>query len=263
MTIESSWDRNQWRFARLFSRDYDDLVGWFEYSSTEHRFGVWLVLSLIRLALTSLCITKLILTASTYRKNSADGRGSFTKINDLIGDMYCIPRGLHFIDMNADGLDDIVCIDPDGNAYLSINQGNGNGNNPPSFKRVSSDAKIFSSKGKQENVMLGDIDGDGRGDICIVDYDGNAHCYRNGGQNDIPEYWQDLGVRVNLGVGGDGGKIGPEAGYKAVRFEDVNGDVSTTHFHSLYRLTHCRAAMTTCTCAILAKPSRGPILAVA
>lgn len=29
-TVESKWDRDQWRFARLFSRDYDDMLGWYE-----------------------------------------------------------------------------------------------------------------------------------------------------------------------------------------------------------------------------------------
>lgn len=39
--IESQWDRNQWRFARLFNRQYDDLVGWYEFATNDHRFGVW------------------------------------------------------------------------------------------------------------------------------------------------------------------------------------------------------------------------------
>ena len=40
MEIENEKDEAQWRFARLFSRDYDDLlkVG---LSEDEHRFGVW------------------------------------------------------------------------------------------------------------------------------------------------------------------------------------------------------------------------------
>lgn len=43
LEIDSEFDRNQWRFARLFSRDYDDLLGWFELSENEHRFHVWWV----------------------------------------------------------------------------------------------------------------------------------------------------------------------------------------------------------------------------
>ena len=41
LEIKSEKDEDQWRFARLFSRDYDDLLGWFELSEDEHRFGVW------------------------------------------------------------------------------------------------------------------------------------------------------------------------------------------------------------------------------
>lgn len=41
--------------------------------------------------------------------------------------MYCILCGLYFIDMNVDGLDDVVCIDFDGNMYVLINKGNGSG----------------------------------------------------------------------------------------------------------------------------------------
>ena len=141
------------------------------------------------------------------------------KIDDLLPDMYCIPRGLHFIDMNADGLDDIACIDPDGNLYVSINQGDGGGNKPPSFKMANNGAAIKTSEAKQEHVKLADIDGDGRGDYVVVDYNGKARVWRNGGQGDVPEYWQYLGERFNLEV------PGPTAGEKAVRFEDINGDV--------------------------------------
>ena len=41
--IESPWDRKQWRFARLFNPLYDDLLGWYEYATNDHRFGVWYV----------------------------------------------------------------------------------------------------------------------------------------------------------------------------------------------------------------------------
>lgn len=41
LEIADASDRNQWTFARLFSRDYDDLLGWAELSEDEHRFNVW------------------------------------------------------------------------------------------------------------------------------------------------------------------------------------------------------------------------------
>lgn len=67
----------------------------------------------------------------------------------------------------------------------------------------------------QARVRLADIDGDGRGDYCIIDDGGNVHCWRNGWVHDIPEYWQPLGLRFTAKGMGD---------VKGVRFEDINGD---------------------------------------
>ncbi|KAM5386753.1 hypothetical protein ACJZ2D_000046 [Fusarium nematophilum] len=64
---------------------------------------------------------------------TADGEGKFTRIGDLCGNIYCIPRGLHFVDVNGDGLDDIVCVSPTGDLRMSLNNGNGNGNSLLAF----------------------------------------------------------------------------------------------------------------------------------
>ncbi|KPM44471.1 hypothetical protein AK830_g2091 [Neonectria ditissima] len=188
-TWDSDSDRNQWRFARLFSRNYDDIVGWFSTSDTANAFGAW--------------------------ANSADGQGSFTKLNDLNPSYYCDPSGIYFIDMNADGLDDFVCIEETGDAYLSINRGDGDraGGKVPTFRHV---GKIKSNEGyKRDHVLMADIDGDGRGDYGIVDGSGNVRFWRNGWVNDMPQYWQDLGRRfASTGLGS----------YLGVRFEDINGD---------------------------------------
>ncbi|KAJ5005383.1 hypothetical protein K4K48_007369 [Colletotrichum sp. SAR 10_66] len=187
-SVTSDWDRDQWRFARLFTRNRDDLLGWFEKSAGVHAYGVW--------------------------KNN--GGGKFDKIADLDPDLFCNPRGVRFIDMNADGLDDLVCIDPNGNLYLSINQGDGSASKPPTFKRVSTTAKIKDTEGfKQDGIVLADIDGDGRGDYCHLDDGGNVWCWRNGWVDDIPEYWQALGLRFTAKGMGD---------VHGVRFEDINGD---------------------------------------
>ncbi|MBE3049386.1 hypothetical protein IMZ48_44180, partial [Candidatus Bathyarchaeota archaeon] len=37
LEIDTRWDRNQFRFARLFSRDYDDLVEWFQFNEVENK----------------------------------------------------------------------------------------------------------------------------------------------------------------------------------------------------------------------------------
>ncbi|KAK0625151.1 family 3 carbohydrate esterase, partial [Bombardia bombarda] len=188
LEINSAWDRNQWRFARLYGPKHDDFVGWFEKSTTEHAFGVW--------------------------KNL--GNGKFEKIADLNPDLFCNPAGVNFIDMNADGYDDLVCIDGNGNAYLSINQKDGTDTKPPTFKRVSDTALIKTNEGyPQDKVRMTDIDGDGRGDYCIIDGGGNIRCWRNGWVDDIPKYWQDLGQRFEAKGKGD---------YRGVRFVDMNGD---------------------------------------
>jgi hypothetical protein len=40
------------------------------------------------------------------------------------------------------------------------------------------------------NVLVADIDGDGRFDYCIMADDGNVKCKRNGGTSDEGSYWQ-------------------------------------------------------------------------
>lgn len=109
-----------------------------------------------------------------------------------------------------------MCIGPDGAAYLSINQRDGTNDRPPTFKRVSASAKIKEPEGyAQDRVRLADIDGDGRGDYCIIDDTGNVWCWRNGWVDDIPQYWQALGMRFPAKGMGD---------IRGVRFEDINGD---------------------------------------
>lgn len=157
-----------------------------------------------------------VLNLTRFRKNSADGEGKFHRIDDLRGMIYCIPRGLHFIDMNADGLDDIVCISPDGDLNLAINEGNGNGDNLPTFKNL---GQIKTGEAPQDRIRLADIDGDGRGDYGVVNDDGSVRFWRNGWVDDKPKYWQELGVRSTMKPN-DGGALA------GIRFEDLNGDVS-------------------------------------
>jgi hypothetical protein len=186
-TITSSNNLNQYRFAKLFGRESDELVGWYEQADGSHAFGVW----------------------------KSNGDGSFTKIDDMNPDLFCKPAGINFIDMNGDGYDDLVCIGPDGNAQLSVNQGDGDkdGNKPPTFKVH---GEIKKNEGfKQDHVRLADIDGDGRGDYCVIDDKGDIQCWRNGGTGEASEYWQSLGTRFMSKNMGD---------MNGVRFADINGD---------------------------------------
>ncbi|KAH8883564.1 hypothetical protein GQ53DRAFT_732005 [Thozetella sp. PMI_491] len=184
LSVTSDYDRNQWFFARLFSRDRDDFIGWFTQSDGSVRYGVW-------------------------RNDGA----TFTKINDLNPASNCALGSIYWIDVNADGLDDMVCVAADGSATASINQGNGSGSNPPSFTAIGT---WKTSEGyPRERVRIGDIDGDGRADYCGLETNGDIRCWRNGWVQDVPAYWQAMGLRFT------GKNMGDLSG---VRFEDINGD---------------------------------------
>ena len=162
-------------------------------------------------------------------------------MSDLVPDLNCqYTEGVNFIDMNSDGLDDLVYIDADGNAYLSINQGDGNraAGKSPTFKRVSSTAMIKPTEGyARDHVLLADIDGDGRGDYGVLDDSGNVYFWRNGWIDDIPAYWQYLGQRFTGKNMGD---------LRGTRFEDVNGDACSPFDLLFHALTKSRVVTTGC-----------------
>lgn len=130
----------QWKFARLFNPLFDDLLEWSPTSDSTQVYKVYV--------------------------NSADGLGTFSSgdspFGELDGDLNCeYPEGVNFIDMNGDGLDDLVYIDASGNGYLSINQGDGgrSAGTLPTFKRVSDTALIMATNGvTREFITLADIE---------------------------------------------------------------------------------------------------------
>jgi len=121
----------------------------------------------------------------------------------------CPTAGIRWGDVNNDGLDDFICITTWASIEVSINRGG----NPPTFENLGEYRKGVNGKGR-EHVRLGDIDGDGRLDYCIMDGNNALTCYRNGGIGDRPSYWQDFGV-IHAGEGRQ------NAGIMLV---DVNGD---------------------------------------
>ncbi|KAH8678326.1 hypothetical protein BX600DRAFT_545929 [Xylariales sp. PMI_506] len=126
----------------------------------------------------------------------------------------CKAKGIRWGDVNNDGLDDFICIGPEGNMYVSLNLGG----NPPQFNYVGQIKAVPEGDYSQENVRLGDIDGDGRLDYCVVAFTGDIYCWRNGGQGDTPEYWQDLGSGQPVFTGKGMGDI------TGVNLVDLNGD---------------------------------------
>ncbi|PLB52208.1 hypothetical protein P170DRAFT_322486, partial [Aspergillus steynii IBT 23096] len=131
-------------------------------------------------------------------------------------DSNCGPAGVNFRDINGDGLDDFICIGPDGTAYGSLNLGDGSNEKAPTFRDID---QIKDPEGyDRDHVRLGDIDGDGRTDYCVIHDDGGIYCWRNmGGTNvdDQPIGWQAMGKRFTGKGMGD---------IRGVRFVDISGD---------------------------------------
>ncbi|KAJ4413888.1 hypothetical protein N0V82_008243 [Gnomoniopsis sp. IMI 355080] len=119
----------------------------------------------------------------------------------------CIARGVRWADMNGDGLDDFVCIAPNGDAVSSFNRGG------LSFENLG--IAKHNEGPVQKYIRLGDIDGDGRCDYCALNDDGSMRCWRNGGLKDISDNWQAMGTVFNAKNFGD---------IDGVRLVDINGD---------------------------------------
>ncbi|KAF4944222.1 hypothetical protein FSARC_14725 [Fusarium sarcochroum] len=139
-----------------------------------------------------------------------EGDGKFSDSVKLDIPDKCKTKGIHWGDVNNDGLDDMICIGPEGDMHVSLNKGG----NPPTFEFLGS--YFTHPEGySQKHVRPADIDGDGRLDYCVVADNGDIRCWRNGGLGARAEYWQDLG---KVAPGRDMGDI------EGVRFVDINGD---------------------------------------
>ncbi|KAL4860504.1 SGNH hydrolase-type esterase domain-containing protein [Aspergillus spectabilis] len=128
----------------------------------------------------------------------------------------CKPKGVRWGDVNGDGWDDFICIGPEGNMYVSLRKpGQDQNGRVPVFEPLGLYLANPRSGSSQTHVRLGDIDGDGRLDYCLIAGNGDISCWRNGGTKDKAEYWQALGV---VFTGKDKGNI------DGVRLVDINGD---------------------------------------
>ncbi|KAI0811428.1 carbohydrate esterase family 3 protein [Xylaria sp. FL0064] len=127
-------------------------------------------------------------------------------------------------------LDDIILVKANNTDVVAyLNQGDGTfkdsnakvriyqrGNYPPSWRDVGKFKDAVSGYG-QDRVRLGDIDGDGRLDYCVINDNGSLHCWRNGGiLLDSAKYWQDMGIVFSTS------ESLPDIAM--MRFVDINGD---------------------------------------
>ena len=145
------------------------------------------------------------------------GDGNFDEFVEIDVKFDCHSRGIRWGDVNNDGLDDFICVTPNGDLLVSINRGSPNG--MPTFQHIGTHKLPVGSQYKQANVRLGDIDGDGRLDYCVIgDSDGHVRCWRNGGIGEKAAYWQDLGQGEPVFYAQGMGDI------RGVRFADINGD---------------------------------------
>ncbi|KAK9413786.1 putative SGNH hydrolase-type esterase domain-containing protein [Seiridium unicorne] len=147
-------------------------------------------------------------SSRVYQVFPSDGNGGWsTESQDLLVPDGCKSRGVRWADVTGNGLDDFLCVDTEGNTYVSTN-----------VKSTLTSRGLFKSGAsgyEQAGIHFPDIDGDGRHDYCAVAGTGDIHCWRNGGLTDLPEYWQDLGIVFTAKGMGD---------YLGVRFADINGD---------------------------------------
>ncbi|KFX96332.1 hypothetical protein V490_03385 [Pseudogymnoascus sp. VKM F-3557] len=126
-------------------------------------------------------------------------------------DFDCDAQGIRWGDVNNDALDDFICIGKEGTMYASINQGG----NPPTFKWTGGNYRNQFPGFTRDSVRLGDIDGDGRLDYCVISGNGDMQCWRNNGLSDIPASWEVLGMVAP-------GRNKPDLA--GIRLVDINGD---------------------------------------
>ncbi|KAK1755378.1 hypothetical protein QBC47DRAFT_300196, partial [Echria macrotheca] len=149
----------------------------------------------------------------TFYRPTTAGSWEVPGVDFLVPD-GCIRRGVRWHDTNADGRDDMLCVSPNGDTYVTHNLAL-DSPMPPPVPMVFSGLWKRNEGYAQDRVHIADIDGDGRADYCVVQDNGDVRCWRNGGQGDMPEYWQPMGIVFKSKGMGD--PLG-------VRFYDINGD---------------------------------------
>ncbi|KAJ5195822.1 hypothetical protein N7449_006301 [Penicillium cf. viridicatum] len=164
LTVESDDDRGQWFFVRLFSRELDDFVGWYERDDKSQAYGVW--------------------------RNTGKLSPRYVKIADMTaGGLDCIHKGVNFVDVNGFPQAQVRVgdVDGDGRADYCVFENNGdmscwrNGwieDTPAYWQDL---GKRFSGRdmGNLTGVRLEDINGDGRDDWLWIGDEGETYTETN------------------------------------------------------------------------------------
>lgn len=130
-------------------------------------------------------------TTYYFRRNL--GGGTFGPSTTFDPGMNC-PSGssYFFADFDNDGLDDFYCIQDGGSVSVSINRGG----SPPRFSFLG--RVVPPSSVNIEDVLVCDIDGDGRADFCVHSQsEGTIRCSRNGGHG-TNYFWQGFSTAGGL-----------------------------------------------------------------
>jgi hypothetical protein len=120
--------------------------------------------------------------------------------------------GVRLADMDGDGLDDYLWVDPTTGAVTLYLNG---GYTADGGVNWISKGKIATGLGDGPGVMFADLNGDGKADYLWVDTNGDVTAYKNGGANSAGGWtWTSLG-RIVHGTG---------ATRATTRFADIDGD---------------------------------------
>ncbi|KAK2757692.1 hypothetical protein FQN54_004661 [Arachnomyces sp. PD_36] len=176
-------------FADLNGDGFDDFIWYFDSGDSPGEYEVWF---------------------NTQNEDAPfeDAENVNIQVNNPCG-----WDGVRWGDVNADGLDDFICITEEGDMDVSINRRDKSAE-APDFEALPRYKTRIEGR-LQEHVRLGDVDGDGRLDYCVIADNGDIECWRNGWIFDEAKYWQYLGV---IFTGKDKGDI------DGVRLVDLNGD---------------------------------------
>ncbi|KAH8800307.1 hypothetical protein F5884DRAFT_904986 [Xylogone sp. PMI_703] len=147
-------------------------------------------------------------------------------LNKGTADTSVIGDGIRFADMDGDGRDDYIFMGPQGELTVYLNRGaNPAANNGWDWVPANNGKPIAGGIGfPRSQVILGDINNDGKADYCGVDKKtGALTCYaNNGASSSVPTYgwswvsFDDIGIKNPIASG-----LGPS---KGVILADISGD---------------------------------------